>query len=201
MLNHYTVNFRFKNEEDLKELARRNPMHIMQLINDSSLNFPYYYSSESKAYLNFYPLKVSNRGVYFCASVKYMLFKIIHIKVKEAYLDQPNTLAISECNKDKFQCVSSGFCIGLHYKCDGRADCIDGSDESEENCGPYACYGKIYESSYESNINQLFFLDKILCRDGRCIPKWWCCDKYMDSNCTVNVRHSCCPSIQNRKSN
>ena len=35
---------------------------------------------------------------------------------------------------NQFHCLQSGECIQSDKKCDGRTDCVDGSDESEENC-------------------------------------------------------------------
>lgn len=37
------------------------------------------------------------------------------------------------CADDEFTC-DNGQCIRNHYKCDGRRDCADGSDESLKTC-------------------------------------------------------------------
>merc|ERR1719402_42575 len=34
-----------------------------------------------------------------------------------------------DCHANQFQCTSQGQCINLSWKCDGRKDCRDGSDE------------------------------------------------------------------------
>ncbi len=36
------------------------------------------------------------------------------------------------CSDNEFKCVESGHCVEKKYRCDGRADCLDGSDET--NC-------------------------------------------------------------------
>jgi len=35
------------------------------------------------------------------------------------------------CGKDKFGCFTSGLCIPANWRCDGRADCDDMSDEQD----------------------------------------------------------------------
>ena len=35
------------------------------------------------------------------------------------------------CGRDQHTCVSDGECIDNYFKCDGRNDCRDGSDEAE----------------------------------------------------------------------
>ena len=35
---------------------------------------------------------------------------------------------------NQFHCLQSGECIQRDKKCDGRTDCVDGSDETAENC-------------------------------------------------------------------
>lgn len=169
-----TKQLRFKSELDLGLMARQGSKLLTELQNE---NEPYHWRRSVK---DFAPLQVTDRGMHFCMSLNYMLFKIVHIQVndsKESYLDQDVPTNSVGCSKDKFRCVTSGICINAHYKCDGRADCFDGSDE--KFCGGDPCDGKIQ------------------CRDGRCIPVAWCCNKRTDESCTVAVaaRPSCCPPL------
>lgn len=172
-----TKDFWFKNEIDLQQKTNE---HIYDLLKE---NEPYHITKATKSFM---PLKFTDRGVHFCMSLKYMKFLIVHIKVRERksdYLDQSitNDVSASKCNTDRFRCVTSGHCINLHYKCDGKADCYDGSDEDSDLCNGDPCKGKI------------------LCRDGRCIPTTWCCNERTEDNCTVAAaaRPSCCPPLPN----
>ena len=45
--------------------------------------------------------------------------------------------APKKCGQDEFAC-SSGACLKKTWHCDGRDDCIDGSDE--KNCSKFSCY-------------------------------------------------------------
>ncbi|KAB0791229.1 hypothetical protein PPYR_03029 [Photinus pyralis] len=166
-----TKELRFRNETDLAVLAVQ---HYGPLLNLSE-HIDYWESN--KVIRSFVPVKITDRGAHFCMSYKYMLFKIVHLRVKEAYMD---TGKFSPgCTPNEFRCASSGFCINSHYKCDGRMDCKDGSDEDWNTCNGNACWGKIR------------------CDNGRCIPHAWCCDRHSDDNCNVTIRHDCCPPLQN----
>ncbi|KAK4877930.1 hypothetical protein RN001_010436 [Aquatica leii] len=169
-----TKDLKFKTEKDLKQLAKNRS----DLFNDmQNMNYYYYQYESNKLVRPFEPVKIADRGTHFCMSLKYELFKIIHIKVKEAsYLD--TVKSVVTCNANKFRCITSGYCINLHYKCDGKYDCQDGSDEDRIMCGGNPCWNKIQ------------------CND-RCIPRSWCCDKHTDENCNVTIRPSCCPPLQN----
>ena len=62
-----------------------------------------------------------------------------------------------------FAC-SSGQCIKASWLCDGGApDCDDGSDESQDICGPRFCVYQLYHGGFN-------------CSDGECIKASWKCD-------------------------
>ena len=62
-----------------------------------------------------------------------------------------------------FKC-SSGQCIKALWVCNGGApDCDDGSDESQDICGPRYCVYKSYYGGFT-------------CTDGQCIKASWKCD-------------------------
>ena len=42
-----------------------------------------------------------------------------------------------DCPEHMFRCTKNGFCINASWKCDGDADCTDGTDESEDICREY----------------------------------------------------------------
>ena len=42
-------------------------------------------------------------------------------------------LTLSSCNDGEFTC-DNGYCISMEYKCDGKLDCTDGSDENYDYC-------------------------------------------------------------------
>lgn len=135
---------RFKNESDLVKLAQQGYAYLYDLHRSK---LPY---NKNSASLKFTPVKSSDQGFYFCMYLKYMLFKVVHIKVTEKKWN--SSLA---CKKDKFRCGASGHCINLHYKCDGKEDCLDGSDEYPTVCGGDPCRGTTVYSEYkiDSNIN------------------------------------------------
>lgn len=140
----------------------------------------------NKAVKRFDPLQITDRGHYFCISLKYNLRKAIEIIVRDElpsihrYFDERRRDSIF-CSEQMFQCVSNGVCIIHHYICDGKADCQDESDESDATCHGEPCKNKLQ------------------CEDGRCIPTSWCCDRHHDPNCTVTNRPKCCQILSECK--
>ncbi|KAF5279866.1 hypothetical protein FQA39_LY18211 [Lamprigera yunnana] len=169
-----TKELKFRNENDLLNLAKNRSKYLYEL-QDRQEYFYYTLSYESNKHVRlFEPIQLTDQGVHFCMSLKYMLFKIVHIRVKE-----PPQFNSVKCGTNKFKCVANNFCIKSHYVCDGKADCGDASDENHVMCHGDPCY------------------DKLQCEDGRCIPKSWCCDRHTDALCDVIIRHSCCPPLVN----
>nr|XP_045590004.1 uncharacterized protein LOC123751972 isoform X2 [Procambarus clarkii] len=85
---------------------------------------------------------------------------------------------VSHCSPDAFNCAI-GHCIPPRYKCDGRPDCLDGSDERQEHCGPDPCK------------------DKLACDDGRCLAHKMCCRErdLSPPNCTIMPTIQCCRQL------
>lgn len=77
------------------------------------------------------------------------------------------------CYNQSFVC-GNGYCIPKRYACDGHVDCHDSSDEAPKHCGPDPCE------------------DKVLCEDGRCLPRSLCCDPATQPDCRVTYVLPCC---------
>jgi hypothetical protein len=123
-------------------------------------------------------LKETDSGNYTCEAKP--LMDSLYFDPSTEYVDVRVKPKIGTCSEPLFSCPS-GECIGRIYLCDGKADCKDGSDESERQCGTWnrnPCEGKLR------------------CENGRCISKHWCCDKLVDRNCTVRTTPKCCMQLQ-----
>lgn len=166
-----TSNFIFKTNPELELLVKKKSKKLYQLLKHE----------DSKPVKMFYPLKVEDEGLYFCVSIKYSLFRMVHLFVRnnnqtfQKHTFNKSTQSLY-CNEKMFRCKNSSIeiCIPPRFVCDGHNDCKDRSDEDFELCKGEPCSGKI------------------LCDDGRCIPTAWCCDPNLDSQCTVTFRPSCC---------
>lgn len=113
---------RFQSEADLRSHLSEHSDYLNNLHKNAQIG---------EVYQSFAPIRIRDRGVYFCMSYEDSLFKIVHIKVNEL-----------SCN-NRFKCLHDNFCINLHYVCDGKPDCFDGSDEDYDNCEENPCEGKI----------------------------------------------------------
>lgn len=106
-------------------------------------------------------LRSSDEGRYLCMSLKYMLFKIIRLYVKneqprfavKPHIQRfPNVYYTSVpdqpfCGSNMFRCRVQAVCIPRRYLCDGSPDCKDASDESEETCNGDPCKGKFKKTT------------------------------------------------------
>lgn len=168
-----TSELSFRNVTDLETLAKNESTSLYTMVSQSDLN---------QAQKSFLPLKAEDQGTYFCGSLKYKIFEIIYIQVRDVgRLQTPNDQQLMRpsglpgfCNEKMFKCKTYEGCIMPHYVCDRKPDCKDGSDESYETCKGDPCK------------------DKLQCDDGRCIPMYWCCDRHHDLECNVTYPPTCC---------
>ncbi|CAB3363203.1 Hypothetical predicted protein [Cloeon dipterum] len=122
-------------------------------------------------------LHESDNGDYMCEATP---FQMDHADEKLSVTVKINMKTGKPCGPGLFQCPN-GDCIFQRYMCDGRDDCKSGADEHVSNCGEIPCANKIH------------------CNDGRCIPFTWCCDIFLDTNCTVKEKPSCCQFLHHRR--
>ncbi|KAK7799368.1 hypothetical protein U0070_005286 [Myodes glareolus] len=96
------------------------------------------------------------------------------------------------CPTDNFQCITSGYCVPLTWRCDGDPDCSDGSDEEEcRQCQPLAarpCSCDDISGCPADSDKNLLNCSLQPCQEGKlrcilgdvCIPHTWRCDGHPD---------------------
>ena len=90
-------------------------------------------------YLPFHRLQIQLRNA--CPSyLSLVLTKDINISIFlfdsiDFYLLLTESPPQLECSSSHEACDDGRFCVPLNWKCDGERDCLDGSDELEEECG------------------------------------------------------------------
>ena len=99
----------------------------------------------------------------------------------------------SDCGKNSFVCANQGDCIHKEWVCDGDRDCTDGSDESEETCGPVvSCSEEQFKCSNgdcipahlkcSGGVECLDGSDELGCSDDLALPHTKC-DPYTEFDC------------------
>ncbi|XP_013929199.1 PREDICTED: suppressor of tumorigenicity 14 protein-like [Thamnophis sirtalis] len=157
-----------------------SPVEERSLVNEGSV-LAYFLSTFSvpkyktdileNAMANFHNLKLSGPGR--------GRLKEFHIESLTAFRNLHFLFSSSECPPDSFKC-NNGNCIPMQQKCNGKADCEDGSDEGE--CGSVdtvTCQAYTYK-----------------CRNNLCVSKKNpecdgaadCSDKSDEENCNCGIR-------------
>lgn len=130
------------------------------------------YKGYNEISVNIHKLQEEDSGLYSCESKDngIILNHTVRVFVK---------VGKEKCSGQFFSC-GGGICIPRRYVCDGFTDCPSKADESISECGEDPCEGKI------------------LCDDGRCIPKQKCCDHTLDPDCSVVYTIPCCHKYINQ---
>ncbi|XP_071827255.1 modular serine protease-like [Apostichopus japonicus] len=75
----------------------------------------------------------------------------------------------------KFACTTNdGMCVSMAHYCDSMVDCLDGSDESPENCADE--HKEYCDTGFEGKYIQSTPLEKWECDDKMCIENCRRCD-------------------------
>ncbi|XP_045114753.1 sortilin-related receptor-like isoform X2 [Portunus trituberculatus] len=119
----------------------------------------------------------------------------------------------TQCQKSEWRC-KSGQCIPLYYRCDGLANCSDGSDETPlcmSGCGPdkfrcaadntclplwRRCDGVFHcTNGADEQCQDSCSPNEFLCQhDRRCLPASWTCDG--DPDCSDGADERFCFDIE-----
>ncbi|XP_040593481.1 CD320 antigen isoform X2 [Mesocricetus auratus] len=113
---------------------------------------------------------------------------------------QVSGLRADSCPTDNFQCIASGYCVPLSWRCDGDPDCSDGSDEEECRIEPCAEKGQCHPLATlpcscdnirgcpADSAKSLLNCSHRPCQEGElrcmlggmCFPHTWRCDGHSD---------------------
>ncbi|XP_041449097.1 sortilin-related receptor [Drosophila obscura] len=93
------------------------------------------------------------------------------------------SVAYNNTTNCKHRC-GSGDCIQLDQLCDGRAQCLDASDETVEMCGQVWCPGYSFRCSYGACVASTAVCDgQHDCVDGSDEEGWLCRAQMQQANC------------------